>query len=198
MAAFQDTRQHTEQKVMVHLLTEIEGNPSFTQRGLASELGIALGLMNHYLKSCVTKGWIRATQISPRRISYFLTPEGFKEKSHMVKDYLARSLTFFRDARSQCEVLFAECQQKGWQKIGLVGAGDLADIAQLVAQGNDLQVSLVSQNADLKAYDAILITDVINPQGTYESIRNKVDPNRLLTLYLLHISRTPLGEGDAK
>lgn len=198
MAAFQDTRQHTEQKVMVHLLTEIEGNPSFTQRGLASELGIALGLMNHYLKSCVTKGWIRATQISPRRISYFLTPEGFKEKSHMVKDYLARSLTFFRDARSQCEVLFAECQQKGWQKIGLVGGGDLADIAQLVAQGNDLQVSLVSQNADLKAYDAILITDVINPQGTYESIRNKVDPNRLLTLYLLHISRTPLGEGDFK
>lgn len=198
MAAFQDTRQHTEQKVMVHLLTEIEGNPSFTQRGLASELGIALGLMNHYLKSCVTKGWIRATQISPRRISYFLTPEGFKEKSHMVKDYLARSLTFFRDARSQCEVLFAECQQKGWQKIGLVGAGDLADIAQLVAQGNDLQVSLVSQDTDLKAYDAILITDVINPQGAYESIRNKVDPNRLLTLYLLHISRTPLGERDAK
>lgn len=198
MAAFQDTRQHTEQKVMVHLLTEIEGNPSFTQRGLASELGIALGLMNHYLKSCVTKGWIRATQISPRRISYFLTPEGFKEKSHMVKDYLARSLTFFRDARTQCEAVFAECQQKGWQKIGLLGAGDLADIAQLVAQGNDLQVSLISQDTDLKDYDAILITDVTNPQGAYESIRNKVDHNRLLTLYLLHISRTPLGEGDSK
>lgn len=198
MAAFQDTRQQTEQKVMVHLLTEIEGNPSFTQRGLASELGIALGLMNHYLKSCVTKGWIRATQVSPRRISYFLTPEGFKEKSHMVKDYLARSLTFFRDARTQCETLFAECQQKGWQKIGLVGAGDLADIAQLVAQGINLEVSLVSQNGDLKAYDAILVTDVMNPQSAYDALREKVDPNRLLTLYLLHISRSPLVEGGAK
>jgi len=198
MAAFQDTRQQTEQKVMVHLLTEIEGNPSFTQRGLASELGIALGLMNHYLKSCVTKGWIRATQVSPRRISYFLTPEGFKEKSHMVKDYLARSLTFFRDAKTQCETLFAECQQKGWQKIGLVGAGDLADIAQLVAQGINLEVSLVSQNGDLKAYDAILVTDVMNPQSAYDALREKVDPNRLLTLYLLHISRSPLVEGDTK
>lgn len=198
MAAFQDTRQHTEQKVMVHLLTEIEGNPSFTQRGLASELGIALGLMNQYLKSCVTKGWIRASQISPRRISYFLTPEGFKEKSHMVKDYLARSLTFFRDARMQCEALFAECQQKGWQKIGLIGAGDLADIAQLVAQGIDLHVSLINQDADFKAYDAIVITDVMNPQGTYDSIRHKVDPSRLLTLYLLHISRSSLVEGDTK
>lgn len=198
MAAFQDTRQHTEQKVMVHLLTEIEGNPSFTQRGLASELGIALGLMNQYLKSCVTKGWVRATQISPRRITYFLTPEGFKEKSHMVKDYLARSLTFFRDARTQCEVLFEECQHKGWQKIGLAGAGDLADIAQLVAQGNGLDVSLVNEDADLKVYDAILITDVMNPQGTYDAIKGKVDPNRLLTLYLLHISRAPLIEERAK
>jgi DNA-binding MarR family transcriptional regulator len=189
MAAFQDTREHTEQKVMVHILTEIERNPSFTQRSLASELGIALGLMNQYLKSCVTKGWIRASQISPRRITYFLTPEGFKEKSNMVTSYLARSLTFFRDARTQCDVLFEECLQNGWKKIAFVGEGDLADIAQLVAHGIGLQVCVLSGEEDLRAYDAVLVTDVINPQGTYDFIQCKVDPERLLTLGLLHISR---------
>jgi len=189
MAAFQDTREQTEQKVMVHLLTEIERNPSFTQRSLASELGIALGLMNQYLKSCVTKGWIRASQISPRRITYFLTPEGFKEKSHMVTSYLARSLTFFRDARAQCDTLFEQCLQKGWKKIAFIGEGDLADIAQLVAHGLGLQVYVVSGEEDLKAYDAVLVTDVINPQGAYDFIQSKVDPERLLTLGLLHISR---------
>lgn len=198
MVAFQNTRQHTEQKVMVQLLTEIEGNPSFTQRRLASELGIALGLMNQYLKSCVTKGWIRASQVSPRRISYFLTPEGFKEKSHMVKEYLARSLTFFRDAKAQCETLFEECHQKGWINIGLVGAGDLADIALLVSQGMGLKVSVVEGSTDLSPFDAIMITDVLNPQGTYDAIKDKVDSNRLLTLYLLHISRSPLRNGGAQ
>ena len=73
MAAFQDTHEQKEQKVMVHLLSEIERNPSFTQRGLASDLNIALGLMNQYLKRCITKDWLRASQISPRRITYFLT-----------------------------------------------------------------------------------------------------------------------------
>ena len=189
MAAFQDTREQTEQKVMVHLLTEIERNPSFTQRSLASELGIALGLMNQYLKSCVTKGWVRASQISPRRITYFLTPDGFKEKSHMVTSYLARSLTFFRDARAQCDALFVQCMQKEWKKIAFVGGGDLADIAQLVAHGLGLQVCIVSGEEDLWAYDAVLVTDVINPQGTYDFIQNKVDSERLLTLGLLHISR---------
>lgn len=189
MAAFQDTREQTEQKVMVHLLSEIERNPSFTQRGLAGELNIALGLMNQYLKRCVTKGWIRASQVSPRRITYFLTPEGFKEKSHMVKDYLARSMTFFRDARAQCEEVFGECKAQGWSKVALVGEGDLADIAQLVASGSEFAIDVVSTKTDLKKYDAVIVTDVMNPQGTYDAIKDKVAYHRLLTLNLLHISK---------
>ncbi|MBP9764324.1 MAG: winged helix-turn-helix transcriptional regulator [Gammaproteobacteria bacterium] len=189
MSAFQDTREQTEQKVMVHLLSEIDRNPSFTQRSLASELGIALGLMNHYLKRCITKGWIRASQISPRRITYFLTPEGFAEKGQMVTDYLARSLTFFRDARAQCEALFAECQIQGFVNIALIGAGDLADIAKLVVHGTGLQVCVVDRHADLKGYDAALVTDVMDPQGTYDLVKDKIEYNKLLTLRLLHISR---------
>ena len=189
MAAFQDTREQTEQKVMVHLLSEIERNPSFTQRGLAGELGIALGLMNQYLKSCITKGWVRASQISPRRITYFLTQEGFKEKSHMVTAYLARSLTFFRDARVQCEEALNDCYKNGWTNVALVGDGDLADIAKLVAHGLNVQVNAVSADVDFNEYDAVLLTDVINPQGTYDAIKRKVAYERLLTLNLLHISR---------
>lgn len=189
MAAFQDTREETEQKVMVHLLSEIERNPSFTQRGLASELNIALGLMNQYLKRCVTKGWVRASQVSPRRITYFLTPEGFKEKSHIVKDYLARSMTFFRDARAQCEEAFNFFREQGWSKILLVGEGDLADIAKLVASGSNAVIEIGSVEADFKKYDAVIITDVMNPQGTYDAIKHQVDYQRLFILNLLHISK---------
>ncbi len=189
MAAFQDTREQTEQKVMVHLLSEIERNPSFTQRGLAGELGIALGLMNQYLKSCVTKGWVRASQISPRRITYFLTPEGLKEKSHMVKDYLARSMTFFRDARAECDGIFAMSKTHGWTHIGLMGEGDLADIAKLVATGTGIHVKIATKHDALDDYDAILITDVMDPQGTYDALKDSIDPSRLLTMKLLHISR---------
>lgn len=189
MATFQDNHEQTEQKVMMHLLSEIERTSCFTQRSLASELNIALGLMNQYLKRCVTKGWVRATQISPRRISYFLTPEGFKEKSDMVKDYLARSMTFFRDAKGQCEEAFEFCSTQKWSKIALVGIGDLADIAKLVALGTSMLVDIVSIDADLKNYDAIIITDVNNPQGVYDEIKHRIELHRLLILKLLHISK---------
>lgn len=189
MAAFQSTRKQTEQKVMLHLLSEVEGNPSITQRNLAAELGIALGLMNTYLKRCIMKGWIRSAQISPRRITYFLTPEGFTEKSSMVRDYLARSLTFFRDARSQCEDIFIKCLNQGFKNIALIGDGDLADIAKLVAYKTELNVSLIKLHNTLSGYDAILITDILNPQGTYDMLCTKVDSQKILTLSLLHISQ---------
>jgi DNA-binding MarR family transcriptional regulator len=190
MAAFQNTREQTEQTVMVQLLSQIEQNPSFTQRSLAGELNIALGLMNQYLKRCLTKGWIRASQVSARRITYFLTPEGFSEKSRMVKDYLARSMTFFRDARLQCEEVLSECTNKGWQRIALLGPGDLADIACLVAPKAQLKLTTVAiEEFNIHGYDAVVITDVIHPQAAYDQVRHLVAAERLFTLPLLHISR---------
>lgn len=189
MPTFQSTREQTERKVMVQLLSEIERNPTFTQRSLASELGIALGLMNQYLKRCITKGWVRASQVSPRRITYFLTPHGFSEKSQMVTDYLARSMTFFRDARMQCEEIFMQCKVQQYSKVALVGAGDLADIAQLVANGAAVFVEIVDITVDFKNYDAVIVTDVVSPQKTYDLVKGKIDEKRLFAPSLLHISR---------
>jgi hypothetical protein len=193
MAAFQDTREQTEQKVMIHLFSEIERNSSFKQRILAAKLGIALGLMNQYLKRCVTKGWVRASHVSPRRIMYFLTPEGFKEKSLMVADYLGRSLTFFRDAKFQCEEVFSECERQGWKKIAFVGEGEIADIAKLVASGTSIS-GTVSSYDNLKDFDAVVITDVADPQGTYNAVKDKVEGDRLFLLDVLHISPSSAGE----
>lgn len=199
MAAFQDTKEQVEQKVIMHLLSEVERNPSFTQRKLAMELGIALGLINKYLQRCVTKGWIRVSQVSPRRIGYFLTPEGFMEKSEMVAGYLTRSLTFFRDARLQCEETLARCSAEKWNRIALLGEGDLADIAMLVAHGTGVELDIISSSSltknniqefvsSIPTYDAFIVTDVANPQYIYDQARCHVEEDRLLTLPLLYIS----------
>lgn len=189
MAPFQEKKDQAEQKVMVSLLSEIEKNPSCTQRGLSKDLGIALGLMNQYIKRCINKGWVRASQVSPRRITYFLTPEGFLEKSQMVRDYLAGSFSFFRDAKAQCEEAFLFCEAQRWSKVALVGVGDLAEIAHLVAQGVGVEATIIGDAEAFKEFDAVLITEVEHPQKTYETLTKHVPQERLLVLDLLHVSR---------
>jgi DNA-binding MarR family transcriptional regulator len=190
LSTFQKTKDQTDHRVLLSLLSALGDNPQVSQRRLAGDLGVALGLINTYLKRCVVKGWIRAREVSPQRISYFLTPEGFSEKSRMVADYLSRSLHFFRDAKHQCDAAFSVCLKNEWKNIALVGAGDLRDIAVLVADGAGVCITLVDIANDINfgSFDAILITDVTNPQAIYDSLKGAMPKERLILMELLHVS----------
>ena len=105
--------------ITLGLLNAVHENSNVTQRTVATELGVALGLVNTYIKRCVKKGYIKVRQAPANRYAYYLTPAGFAEKSRLTAQYLSHSFTFFRRARQQClEVL----EQSEARKLAAVGA----------------------------------------------------------------------------
>ena len=102
-------RDAADPEIMLGLLTSIERDSGITQRKLACDLGIALGLANAYLRRCVRKGLIKMSQVPLNRYAYYLTPQGFGEKSRLTAEYLAVSFNFFRRARGDCADLFERC-----------------------------------------------------------------------------------------
>ena len=66
-----------EAKITLGLLNMVQGNSAMSQRSMAGDLGIALGLANSYLKRCVKKGLIKVSQAPAIRYVYYLTPNGF-------------------------------------------------------------------------------------------------------------------------
>src|SRR5437870_2166901 len=129
--------------IVLSVLTSIERDSSITQRKLANELGIALGLANAYLRRCVRKGLIKMSQVPLNRYAYYLTPQGFAEKSRLTAEYLSVSFNFFRRARGDCVVLLQQCSERGWRRVALYGAGDLAEIAVLSAGEAGIEVICV-------------------------------------------------------
>ena len=93
-------------RIMLGLLDAVEQDRAHSQRHLASELGIALGLVNAYLKRCMKKGLVKMRQAPARRYAYYLTPQGFAEKSRLTVEYLSFSFGFFRQAKTDCSGLF--------------------------------------------------------------------------------------------
>src|SRR6266568_2612239 len=93
------------ERIVLGLLESVERDGGQSQRRLASELGIALGLVNAYLKRCVKKGLLKANQAPARRYVYYLTPQGFAEKSRLTVEYLSYSFRFFRQAKADCAAL---------------------------------------------------------------------------------------------
>ncbi len=100
-------------RIVLGLLELVERDGAQSQRKLASDLGIALGLVNAYLKRCVKKGLVKIAQAPARRYAYYLTPSGFAEKSRLTVEYLSSSFSFFRSAREDCANVLKAAHVRG-------------------------------------------------------------------------------------
>jgi DNA-binding MarR family transcriptional regulator len=200
--------------IVLSVLTSIERDSAITQRKLARELGIALGLANAYLRRCVRKGLVKMSQVPLNRYAYYLTPQGFAEKSRLTGEYLTYSLDFFRRARSDCAALFRHCESLGWQYVALYGASDLAEIAILSAGETTVDVLCVIDSeaqsrrcggrpivADLstatsdatRPLDGVILTETQAPQASFETLlatarRNGLAESSVLAPSLLRVS----------
>ena len=142
-----------------------------------------------------------------KRYAYYLTPQGFAEKSRLTAQYLAISFDFFRLARNQCGALFAECETRGWTRIAPVRRRRArrdrhavrrepcrdADRPRRAGPAGPGSASCRSSTISptLAAPDAVMITDQRTPQRTYDRTRHVLPRERVLAPRLLNISRTP-------
>ena len=189
--------------ITLGLLDAVHANASISQRSLASELGIALGLTNAYIRRCVRLGLLKVSQAPANRYAYYLTPNGFTEKSRLTASYLSRSFEFYRSARRQCDELFAGAAARGWQRIGLFGQGDLTEIAVLCAMAHPVTVAglvapksdesrflhlpVVKSVAGLGDVAGVLFTEFQRPQAAYDALRQELAADRILVPALLKV-----------
>ena len=190
------------ERIVLGLLESVERDGAQSQRKLAAELGIALGLVNAYLKRCVTKGLVKISGVPTRRYAYYLTPKGFAEKSRLTVDYLASSFEFFRRARADCSDVLATAHAHGWQRIALLGVSDLAEIATICALESHITITavfdarskldkfvgvpvLTSLDEIRELADCVVVTDLTNANRTAEDAIEKFGIERVLVPKLL-------------
>jgi predicted transcriptional regulator len=199
--------------IILGLLKSVEQDGGQSQRRLATELGIALGLVNAYLKRCVSKGLLKVQNVPARRYAYYLTPQGFAEKSRLTVDYLTSSFSFFREAKADCLVMFETGRLLGFKSVVLVGRSDLAEIAVICgieckieivalvdpksAPGHFLGVPVAASFDEVKkSFDAVAITDLEDAYGSWDRARARFSEARVLIPRLLGVTKD--GQGEAR
>jgi DNA-binding MarR family transcriptional regulator len=206
-----------ETRIVLGLLEYVERGGEQSQRRLASELGVALGLANAYLRRCVKKGLVKVRQVPARRYAYYLTPRGFAEKSRLTLEFMSHSFALFRRAKADCSAALERARARGYGRIALMGASDLAEIAAICAlDGGFSIVAVVDASLDAERFagapavrsldalapppDAVIITDMQNAAAALQAAVAAFGAGRVLVPALLGVSPPSLpaegGEGD--
>jgi len=124
----------------LQILDELSTNDTLTQRDLSTRLGLALGLVNSYIKNLVSKGFITVKAIPPKRYAYYLTPKGFAEKTRLTYDLLHDYTRIYKEARKNLKSLFKEMMNQGKKRVIFAGTDEVAEIAYITLQETDMQL----------------------------------------------------------
>jgi len=118
----------------LQLLEEISKDNTLSQRDLSKRLGIAVGLVNSYIKNMITKGYIRVSSFPKNRYRYLLTPKGIAEKSRLTYQHLHYFTNLYTSVRKDFQRLFHELQENGTEFMLFCGVDEVAEIAYLSLQ----------------------------------------------------------------
>jgi len=125
------------------LLSEITGEEPLSQRELSRRLGIAVGLVNSYLKNLVAKGYVRVKNFPSNRYAYLLTPQGLAEKSRLAYQHLSYFTSLYTVARQDYLGLFRRLEAAGQREVAFCGVDEVAEVAYLSLRETGIKLAAV-------------------------------------------------------
>lgn len=122
------------------LLEQIERDPDVTQASLATQLGVAVGTVNWHLKRLIEKGYVKVKRAERKKLRYIITPEGIALRARLTVDYIERSFDLYRKIRLRVKSHLNTVKQAGYDRVRLMGEGDVADICKLSCLEQDIAI----------------------------------------------------------
>jgi DNA-binding MarR family transcriptional regulator len=139
-------RQDTDNDYDRQILQVIASGGRITQRSLAGDLGVALGLANLLIRRVAGKGYIKVSGVGTRHVRYLMTANGWEALAQATRASMANTVHLYTQTREQIRVSLAalaeECvaTSPDATRVVFYGAGDVAEIAYVSMQRTDLRL----------------------------------------------------------
>lgn len=204
------SRASRDEEILRELLSRIDERDDLSQRVLARDLGIALGLVNAHLRRGIAAGLVAVTKGPGRRFRYALTAKGVAEKIRLGGRHFKRSFDLFRHVRDSFDRLYADLAEKGVQSVVLCGIDELTEIALLCALDSGITPSGIWRHAgrpvqlrgvpgvvlsEAARADAVVLSVERNVQYIYHALRRRIPPERIAVPDIIDLRQFPSDSG---
>lgn len=148
------------------LLDELTTGQPISQREISGRLGIALGLVNSYLKTLVHKGFVQVKTCPRNRYAYLLTPTGMAEKSQYIYQQVAQYHHIFQHTRQDSLGFFLRLHGQGVREVCFCGVDEFTEIAYLSLR--EAQIGLIGIFDDRRAGERFIDQMIMPLAGVAE------------------------------
>lgn len=138
------------------ILNYIEQNPDTTQKELGNAIGAAASMINAYIDEYEGNGYVKREYITSKTVKYHITPKGLMRRNFLNISYLEQLMDLHKLAREGVEKFLHVVSERGFKKIFLYGAGEVAEIILGVIKfGSSTDIEIIA-----------LVDDDLEKRGT--------------------------------
>lgn len=120
------------------ILDYIEKDANITQRMIGEYLGIAVSMVNVYLDDYEKKGFVRKKYLSSKSVKYYVTKKGIERKKVLNIGFLKETQCIYNLAKENIYTFLKQIYEKGYKRLLLYGAGEVAEILLQVIKADKL------------------------------------------------------------
>ena len=114
------------------ILKLLSADSKFTQREMAEEMGVSLGMVNFCISELTKKGLIkiRRFKASNNKVQYLyqLTPQGIEQKSKITLSFLKRKISEYQEIKKQIQEISRDLGKENLKNISTSEDFDLAEL----------------------------------------------------------------------
>lgn len=174
------------------ILDLIAKEPDITQRVMSRRLNVSVSMINTYLDIYENNGLIKRDYVSSKDVNYSITKNGMERLKLLNFGYLKASQSVYRSAKENVVSFLNQIIQKGFKKILLYGAGEVAEsLLQVIRNDRTIPISIEAlidddpkkqglllwntpvikeEDIGLFPHDGILISSYLNNEQIYQKL----------------------------
>ena len=163
---------NTDIATLQNIADTLKEEPLASQRVLAENAGMSIGLMNAVIKRFVERGWIMLTNVNMRKLAYAITPEGIAELKARSQKFAKRTFELANTYNDTlCNIIRQEKSQ-GKNTLVLYGKSYIRFL--LIYACQILNVSFVEKEIDEPLENnALCVIGELNSEEEIESLKEK-------------------------
>jgi len=125
--------------VLQKISETLKKDPRASQRKLAQNAGISLGMMNAILGRFVERGWIMLANVNARKLAYAVTLTGMNEVINRGKTFMKRTFKIAEEYSGSINKKIEQAKQEGKTKVVLYGQSYVKFLLKYACETNEME-----------------------------------------------------------
>lgn len=119
------------------ILTQLSvSSEIISQRKLAKQTRVSIGLVNAVLRKLIHRGYVKAKALNKKKMQYLLTPKGIVQIMRRSYHSVINTICSYHQLEHKIDSIILDLIEQGHEKFYLYGRGELAKFVRISLQKN--------------------------------------------------------------